>query len=141
MSKYHLQQLEERIKSNMSQYNNYLRDLRLLFNYNNYFLDFEAAFDVMIKHNPNWLTIPQLNIEYYLSKDGKVLKRTKEELEERLKIETDENIKEYIQYLLKPNVDKRLSRSEFSPDIKRINVNKFNYIPMNSNKNIGFKRK
>lgn len=141
LSKYHLQQLEEQIKSNMSQYNNYLRDLRLIFNYNNYFLDFEAAFDVMIKHNPNWLTIPQLNIEYYLSKDGKVLKRTKEELEERLKIETDENIKEYIQYLLKPNVDKRLSRSEFSPDIKRINVNKFNYIPMNSNKNIGFKRK
>ena len=141
LSKFQLQQLEEQIKSNMSQYNNYLRDLRLCFNYNNYFLDFEEAFDVMIKYNPNWLTISQLNIEYYLGKDGKVLKRTKEELEERLKTETDENIKEYIQYLLKPNVDKRLSRSEFSPDIKRINVNEFNYIPMNSNKNIGYKRK
>ena len=115
--------------------------MRFIFNYNNYFLDFEEAFDEMIKHNPNWLSIPQLNIEYYLGKDGKVYKRTKEELEERLKTETDENIKEYIQYLLKPNVDKRLDRSEFSPDLKRINVNKFNCIPMNSNKNIDFKRK
>lgn len=140
LSKQHLQQLEEQIKSNTRQYNNYLRDLRLIFNYNNYFLDFEEAFDIMIKHNPSWLTIPQLNVEYYLDKKGKVAKRTKEELEERLKTETDENIKEYIQYLLSPNTDKRLSRSEFSEDIKKINVNEFKYIPMNSNRNSGFKK-
>lgn len=141
LSKQHLQQLDEQIESNTRQYNNYLRDLRLIFNYNNYFLDFEEAFDIMIKHNPSWLTIPQLNIEYYLDKNGKVVKRTKEELEERLKIETDENIKEYIQYLLSPNTNKRLSRSEFSEDIKKINVNEFKYIPMNGNRNSGFKRK
>ena len=141
LSKQHLQQLEEQIENNTRQYNNYLRDLRLIFNYNNYFLDFEEAFDIMIKHNRSWLTIPQLNIEYYLKKDGKVAKRTKQELEERLITETDENIKEYIQYLLSPNTNKRLSRSEFSEDIKKINVNEFKYISINSNRNTGFKRK
>ena len=140
LSKQYLQQLEEQIESNTKQYNNYLRDLRLIFNYNNYFLDFEEAFDIMIKYNPSWLTIPQLNVEYYLGKEGKVLKRTKEELKERLKTETDENIKEYIQYLLSPNTNKRLSRSEFSEDIKKINVNEFKYIPINNNRNSGFKK-
>ena len=41
----------------------------------------EEAFDEMIKFYPNWLAIPQLNVEYYLDKDGNVAKRTKKELE------------------------------------------------------------
>lgn len=141
LPKQHLQQLINQIKNNTSQYNNYLRDLRLIFNYNNYFSDFEEIFDIMIKHNPDWLAIPQLTIEYYLDKDGKVAKRTKQELEERFKTETDEDIKEYIYFLLTPNNLKRLSRSEFSEDIKKNNVNEFKFISMNSNRNIGFKRK
>ena len=48
----------------------------------------------MIKFYPNWLAIPQLNVEYYLDKDGNVAKRTKKELEKRLKTETDKDIKD-----------------------------------------------
>ena len=66
-------------------------------------MDFEEAFDEMIKFYPNWLAIPQLNVEYYLDKDGNVAKRTKKELEKRLKTETDKDIKEYIQYLKDEN--------------------------------------
>lgn len=141
LSEQHLQQLKDQIKNNNSQYNNYLRDLRLIFNYNNYFSDFEEIFDIMIKRNPDWLAIPQLSIEYYLGKDGKVAKRTKQELEERLKTETDEDIKEYIYFLLTPNNSKRLSKSEFPQDIKRFKMNEIGYIPINSNKNQSFKRK
>lgn len=140
LSLQHLQELNDRIKKNTNQYNNYLRDLRLNLNFNNYFLDFEEAFNVMIKFNPDWLAIPQLNIEYYLGEDGKITKRTKEELEERLKTETDEDIKEYIQYLLTPNTDKRLSRSEFPSDNKKIKDDELNYIPINNYRKSGFKR-
>ena len=141
LSEQHLQQLKERITNNTIQYNNYLRDLRLIFNYNNNFLDFEEAFDIMIKRNPDWLAIPQLSIEYYLNRNGKVAKRTKEELEERLKTESDEDIKKYIYYLLTPNNSKRLSKSEFPQDIKKFKMNELGYIPINSNRNTGFKRK
>lgn len=140
LSLQHLQELNDRIEKNTSQYNNYLRDLRLNLNFNNYFLDFEEAFDVMIKFNPDWLTIPQLNIEYYLGEDGMVAKRTKEELEERLEMETDEDIKGYIKYLLAPNVDKKLNRSEFSSDNKKIKEDELNYIPINNRRKSGFKR-
>ncbi len=105
LSPQHLQELKNNFLKNINQYNNHLRDLRSNLNFNDSFLNFEEAFDVMIKFNPDWLTIPQLNIEYYLNEDGKVVKRTKEELEERLKTETDENIKEYIQYLLTENTN------------------------------------
>ena len=140
LSSQHLQELNDRILKNTSQYNNYLRDLRLNLNFNNYFLDFEEAFDVTIRFNPDWLSIPQLNIEYYLGEDGKVAKRTKEELEERLKFETDEDIKEYIQYLLAPNTNKRLNRSEFPSDNKKIKDDELNYIPRNNYRKSGFKR-
>lgn len=134
LSQQDTKELEDRIRNNTSQYNNYLRDLRLNFNFNSYFLDFEEAFDVMIKFNPEWLAIPQLNIEYYLDKNGKVAKRTKEELEERLKTEKDEEIKAYIQYLLTPNKNKRLSKSEFTPDRKKFNIDKLNYYSKNNRK-------
>lgn len=141
LSEQDLKELEDRIRNNVSQYNNYLRDLRLNFSFNNYFLDFEEAFDVMIKFNPDWLSISQLNIEYYLDEEGKVVKRTKEELEERLKTEIDEDIKGYIQYLLTPNNDKRLDRSAFPLNNKKFNVDELNYIPRNNNRKSGFKSK
>ena len=53
-----------------------------------------AALSIYLKQK-----YPQLNVEYYLDKDGNVAKRTKKELEKRLKKETDKDIKEYIQYL------------------------------------------
>lgn len=113
LSEKHLKELKNRINKNVSQYANYMRDLRLCANFNNYFLDFEEAFDVMIKFNPDWLTIySQLNIEYYFDENGKVVKRTKDELKARLEIEADEDIKKYIQYLLVPNDKKSLNNGE-----------------------------
>ena len=140
LSEQHLQELKDRIKNNTIQYDNYLRDLRLIIGFNDNFLDFEEAFDIMIKFNTDWLSIPQLSIEYYLGEDGKVVKRTKEELEERLKTETDEDIKEYIQYLLTPNINKRLSKSEFPSDNEKIIVDKLGDIPIYNNRKSAFKR-
>lgn len=116
LSELYIQKLNDEISKNTIQYNNYLRDFRLIYNFNDYFLDFEEAFDEMIKFYPNWLAIPQLNIEYYLDKDGNVAKRTKKELEKRLKTETDKDIKEYIQYLLSANISKKLDRNEFQTE-------------------------
>ena len=41
------------------------------------------------------------------------------ELEKRLKTETDKDIKEYIQYLLSPNISKKLDRNEFQTENKK----------------------
>ena len=65
------------------------------------------------------MAIPQLNIEYYLDKDGNVAKRTKKELEKKIKTETDKDIKEYIQYLLSSNISKKLDRNEFQTENKK----------------------
>ena len=46
-------------------------------------------------------------------------KQTKKELEKRLKTETDKDIKEYIQYLLSPNISKKLDRNEFQTENKK----------------------
>lgn len=119
LSELYIQKLNDEISKNTIQYNNYLRDFRLIYNFNDYFLDFEEAFDEMIKFYPNWLAIPQLNVEYYLDKDGNVAKRTKKELEKRLKTETDKDIKEYIQYLLSSNISKKLDRNEFQTENKK----------------------
>ena len=43
----------------------------------------------------------------------------KKELEKRLKTETDKDIKEYIQYLLSPNISKKLDRNEFQTENKK----------------------
>ena len=140
LSEQQLQQLKDEIRNNNSQYDNYLRDLRRVACFNNYFLDFEEAFDVMIKFNPNWLTLDQLKIEYYLDEDDKVVKRTEEELKERLKTETDEDIKEYIQYLLTHNNNKKLSRSDFSSSNEFFKYYKSKCEPIINNSNSKFKR-
>ena len=124
---------------NTIQYQNYLRDLRLNIQFNSNFLDFEEAFDIMIKSNPEWLKFSQLNIEYCIDENGKVRKRTKEELEERLKMEFDEDIKLYIQYLLKPDSNKLLIRSVFPSNNKKIKDDEMKYATI-SNKNSIFKR-
>ena len=140
LSEQDLQQLKNEIRNNNSQYNNYLRDLRFVSCFNNYFLDFEEAFDVMIKSNPDWLMYDQLKIEYYLDENDKVVKRTEEELKERLKTETDEDIKEYIQYLLIHSDNKKLSRSDFSSGNEFLKHYKSKYEPIINNSNSRFKR-
>ena len=116
LSEPEMQELERRIANNNRQYENYLRDLRYNFNFNSYFLDFEEAFDVMIIYNPDWLKFPQLGIEYYQDENGKVKKRTIEQLQEMLNNETDEDKKQYINQLLTPNRQKRLSKQELFSD-------------------------
>lgn len=139
ISKQKLQELKDIHELNTIQHQNYLRDLRLNIYFNNNFLDFEEAFDIMIKSNPEWLNFSQLNIEYCIDENGKVRKRTKEELEERLKMEIDEDIKLYIQYLLKPDLNKQLIKSEFPSDDKKIKDDEMKYTTI-SNKNSIFKR-
>lgn len=132
ISKQQLQELKDIHDLNTIQNQNYLRDLRLNIYFNNNFLDFEKAFDIMIKSNPEWLKFSQLNIEYYIDKNGEVRKRTKEELEERLKMENDEDMKKYIQYLLKSDFNKQLIRSEFPSDDKKIKDDEMKYPTINN---------
>ena len=56
------------------------RDVSMIYFFNNDSVNLEDGFDFMIKYHPNWLEVPQLNIQYYLNGDGKVIKRTREEL-------------------------------------------------------------
>lgn len=99
--------------NNRIQYHNYLRDFRSNIRFNNFFMDFEEAFDFLIRDNPEWCSCPQLQIEYYQDKEGKVRKRTTEELQNILEREDDKDIKEYIQSLLVPNEDKNLYEKGF----------------------------
>lgn len=119
LSEQQFQELKDKEMVNSFLFNNYLRDLRTSRRFNSYFLDFEVAFDIVIKSNPEWLKFSQLNIEYCLDDNGKVRKRTKEELEERLKTETDEDFRKYIQYLLTHVSSKRLEKSVFPLDNKK----------------------
>lgn len=136
LSEQDLQQLKDEIKNNITQYNNYLRDLRMNINFNNYFLDFEEAFDVIIKQYPYLLSdMPQLNIEYYINDNGEVVRRTKEELEERLTKETDNDIIEYIKYLLSPNNEKTLSKTIFDSNDLSFNNRKKDYDIYNTIRN------
>lgn len=122
LSEFDRHELERRIADNKQQYENYLRDLRYNLNFNNYFLNFEEAFNIMIIHNPDWLKCPQLDIEYYQDENGKVKKRTIEQLHEMLNNETDKEKKLYINQLLTPNNHRKLSKEElfsYDKDFKR----------------------
>ena len=138
LSEFDKHELERRIANNNCQYENYLRDFRYHFNFNNNFLDFEEAFDIMINYNHDWIKCPQLDIEYYQDENGKIKKRTIEQLQEMLNKETDEEKKQYIHQLLTPNRHKKLNKQElFSYDTDFKNKFDLNKI---SNEN-DFKRK
>lgn len=99
-------QINVLIKNITRQYRNYLRDVHNNINFNSYVIDFEEAFDILIKDHPSWLQYPQLQIEYYLDEFGNVVKRNDEELKELLKKETDASKKEYIEKLLNKSTKK-----------------------------------
>ncbi len=67
------------------------------------YLSYEEAFDFLIKDHPEWLDHKQLQIEYYKDDEGKVRKRTSEELQSLLEREEDEETRKYIESLLKHN--------------------------------------
>lgn len=106
-------------------YNFHMRDVSDNLNFNSYEIDFEEAFDLLVKDNPNWLEHPQLQIEYYLDENKKVNKRTTEQLEVILNNEQNEEIKNYINYLLKPKkaeikaLPKKKSILDVKVDIKK----------------------
>lgn len=100
--------------NNRLQYHNYLRDFRSNIRFNNFFWDFEEAFDFLIRQNSGWYNrFPQLQIEYYQDEEGKVRKRTTEELQRLSEKEEDKDVKEYIQSLLVSTDYKRLSDDGF----------------------------
>ena len=71
------------------------------------YLSYEEAFDFLIKDHPEWLDHKQLQIEYYQDEEGKVKKRTSEELQSLLEREEDEETRKYIESLVKQNKDKK----------------------------------
>lgn len=108
------------------QYKNYFRDVKNNINFNSYVIDFEEAFDILIKDNPSWLEYPQLQIEYYLNKNGKVIKRNSDELKELLSIETNPSKIEYIKKLLSKKTRINYSISKKSILVQKINIKDLN---------------
>lgn len=113
-----MQRLQSVFEKNEKQYQNFLRDFRHNIDFNDNWLDFEQAFDFLVKNNPSWLMIPQLTIEYYQDENGNVKKRTEEELKEILKVELEPSRKQCIEDLLNMYSKKKLSKDDFSTNYK-----------------------
>ena len=94
------------LKRNSSLYNNHKRDLMFNLKSNLTYQNFEDFFDLIIVDHPEWLSYKQLQIEYYKDEEGKVKKRTSEELQSLLEREEDEETRKYIDSLLKHSKDK-----------------------------------
>lgn len=109
-------ELQKMLKQNQQEYRNYLRDVRHIISFNSYFIDFEEVFALMIKEHPEWLKFKVLQIEYYLNKEGEVVKRSKKELLEMLSKETDKEKQEYLKRLI--TEDKILDDEPFNPTKK-----------------------
>ena len=95
------------ISKDTKRYNNHLRDLSSRSDFNDYYLNFEAAFDLLVVDNPNWLDYPQISIEYYIDENNRVQKRTIKELEEQLKQSTNPEEIAYINYLINKTNSKK----------------------------------
>lgn len=113
-----MKKLQNEFDINEKQYQNYLRDFTHNMRFNDNWLDFEQAFDFLIKQNPSWLMIPQFSIEYCQDEDGNVKKRTKEELKIMLESETDSDMKQCIEDLLNMDSKKQLSKDDFIANYK-----------------------
>ena len=119
--------INELIKLTVSKFNNYFRDVSNNLNFNSYFIDFEEAFDILIKDNPSWLEYPQLLVEYYIDEEGNVIKRNKEQLNELLDKETNMAVQEYIRKILNNEIVKdNYSKNKKSLFNKKIIFNDLN---------------
>ena len=122
--------------NNRLQYHNYLRDFRSNIRFNHFFWDFEEAFDFLIRQNPGWYNcFSQLQIEYYQDEEGKVRKRTTEELQRLSEKEEDKDVKEYIQSLLVSTDYKRLSDDGFKQKKLGLKMPYNKYSKIKNNKN------
>ena len=87
-------------EKNKKYYDNHQRDFRTNLNFNDNFLSYEEAFDLLIKDNLDWLQYPQIAIEYYKDDNGIVHKRNESELIELFNNTEDLQQKEYIKFLI-----------------------------------------
>lgn len=71
---------------------------------NGYDIDFDDYFEQIIYEHPEWIKdYPQLSIEFYVTEDGKVLKRDNIELMNLYRESEYEEEKKYIEYLIAHN--------------------------------------
>lgn len=93
--------LDEILSTSLKNYTDYNRDFTYILTYNNYHMNFEDAFELELKRYPEWLIkFPLLQTEYYKTGEGKIVKRSVEELKNL--ISEEKNIKkiEFIKYLI-----------------------------------------
>lgn len=71
---------------------------------NGYDIDFDDYFEQVIYEHPEWIKdYPQLSFEFYVTEDGKVLKRDNIELMNLYRESEYEEEKKYIEYLIAHN--------------------------------------
>ena len=90
----------DEIAKEAKKYRNHLRDISSRSDFNDYYLNFEEAFDLLVVDNPKWLDYPQISIEYYLDENNKVQKRSIEQLQEQLNHSNKPEEIAYINYLI-----------------------------------------
>ena len=78
--------------------------------FNDFYLDYEEVFDILIQDNQAWLEIPQIAIEYYLD-NGKVKRKSVSQLEETLRVSTNEMEQEYLMLLIEKSNKSRMTCS------------------------------
>lgn len=69
--------LSEVLYEENKKYSTHIRDLNNNILFNDNYLDFESAFDFLIKYNPDWLDYPQISVEYFIDEQGLVKKKYK----------------------------------------------------------------
>lgn len=107
-----------RLKDIIIRWNNETRDLTRVSDFNYNYMSINNIFDFQLRYNKKWLEeYPLLKIEYYIDKQGNIVKRNVGELREVLKIETDNKRKEFICMLMlgKMNIE------DYYPVIDHIN--------------------
>lgn len=68
----------------------YHSNKRIVNKFSNYF-KYNELFDIIINKHPEWLNYFQISVEYYINKDGFIVKRSKKQLQELLSIELEKN--------------------------------------------------
>ena len=91
-------------------YDNHIRNMFFNLGFNDFYLDYEEVFDILIQDNQAWLEIPQIAIEYYLD-NGKVKRKSVSQLEETLRVSTNEMEQEYLRLLIEKFNKSRMTYS------------------------------
>ena len=111
-----------RLKDIIIRWNNEARDLTRVSDFNYNYMSINDIFDFQLRYNKKWLEeYPLLKIEYYIDKQGNIVKRNVGELRELLKIETDEKTKEFICMLISGKMNREDYYSVFGC-INNINI-------------------